>query len=90
MRVQRYKKKMKDERQKPKISYICSKINVFMKKLLPFLGLFLIIIGTTLLIVTRFSPLSNHNSLLVSGLLCILSGIILHIRRIKHESKFPY
>ncbi len=79
---------MKDERRKN--SYICSKINVYMKKLLPFLGLFLIIIGTILLIATRFSTLSSHNSLLVAGLLCILSGIILHIRRIKHESKFPY
>lgn len=59
-----------------------------MKKLTTYLGLFLIIIGTIALIATRFSTLSTHNSLLVAGLLCILSGIILHIRSIKHESYF--
>ena len=83
MLVQRYKKKMKDERLKMKNSYICSKINVFMKKLTPYSGLFLIIIGTLVLIATRFSTLSSHNSLLVTGLFCILSGIWLHIRSIK-------
>ena len=88
MRVQRYKKKMKDERQKPKNSYICSKINVFMKKLTPYLGLFLIIIGTILLVATRFSMLSTHNGLLVSGLLLIMAGIWFHIRSIKHESNY--
>ena len=40
------------------------------------------------LIATRFSTLSSHNSLLVIGLLCILSGIWLHIRSIKRESRF--
>ena len=70
------------------ISYLCSKINVFMKKLAHFLGLFLIIIGTMVLIATRFSTLSSHNSLLVAGLFCILSGIWLHIRSIKRESRF--
>ncbi len=59
-----------------------------MKKLTPYSGLFLIIIGTIVLIMTRISTLSTHNSLLVAGLLCILSGIILHIRSIKHESNF--
>ena len=57
-----------------------------MKKLPHFLGLFLIIIGTMVLIATRFSTLSTHNSLLVAGLLFIIAGIILHIRSIKHES----
>lgn len=89
MRVQRYKKKTKDERQKPKISYICSKINVFMKKLPPYLGLFLIIIGTLVLISTRFAPFSSSNSILLSGLLLIVTGIVLHIRSIKHESYRP-
>ena len=59
-----------------------------MKKLTPYLGLFLIIIGTLVLIATRFSTLSTHNSLLVTGLLCIIAGICLHIRSIKHESNF--
>ncbi|MBO6192443.1 MAG: hypothetical protein J6N98_08615 [Prevotella sp.] len=59
-----------------------------MNKLTPYSGLFLIIIGTIVLIMTRISALSTHNSLLVAGLLCILSGIILHIRSIKHENNF--
>ena len=59
-----------------------------MKKLTPYIGLFLIIIGTLVLIVTRFSSLSSHNSLLVTGLLCIIAGIWFHIRCIKRESKF--
>lgn len=59
-----------------------------MKKLTTYLGLFLIIIGTIALIMTRISVLSTHNSLLVGGLLCIISGIVLHIRIIKHESNF--
>jgi hypothetical protein len=37
---------------------------------------------------TRISALSTHNSLLVGGLLCIISGIVLHIRIIKHESNY--
>ena len=59
-----------------------------MKKLTPYLGLFLIIIGTIVLIATRFSTLATHNSLLFTGLLCIIAGIWLHIRSIKHESNF--
>ena len=57
-----------------------------MKKLTPYLGLFLIIIGTITLILTRISTLSSHNSLLITGLLCIIVGIWLHICSIKHES----
>ena len=59
-----------------------------MKKLTPFLGIFLILIGTIVLISTRISALSSHNSLLISGLLCIIAGIVVHIRNIKHESQF--
>ena len=59
-----------------------------MKKLTPYIGLFLIIIGTIVLIMTRISTLSSHNSLLLTGLSCIIAGIILHIRSIKHESNF--
>jgi uncharacterized membrane protein HdeD (DUF308 family) len=59
-----------------------------MKKLTPFIGILLIIIGTLVLIATRFSTLSSHNSLLITGLLCIVAGICLHIRAIKHESRY--
>ena len=69
-------------------SYLCTKFNDFMKKLTPFLGIFLIIIGTIVLISTCISTLSSHNSLFVSGLLCIIAGIVVHIRNIKHESQF--
>ena len=57
-----------------------------MKKLTPYSGLFLIIIGTLVLIATRFSPFSSSNRMLLSGLLLIVAGIVLHIRSIKHES----
>ena len=70
------------------ILYLCSKFNVFMKKLTPYTGLFFIIIGTLALISTRFSPLSSHNTLLLAGLLSIVAGIVIHIRIIKSASKF--
>ena len=59
-----------------------------MKKLIPFAGIILIIIGTLTLIATRFSSLANHNALLFAGLLCIVIGIWLHIRSIKKDSRF--
>ena len=59
-----------------------------MKKLTPFSGILLITIGTLVLIATRFSTLATHNSLLFVGLLCIIAGIVFHIRSIKHESQF--
>ena len=40
------------------------------------------------LIATRFSTLASHNSLLFVGLLCIMAGIITHIKSIKQDSKF--
>ena len=70
------------------ISYLCTKFNGFMKKLTPFIGILLIITGTLALIATRFSTLSTHNSLLFVGLLCIIAGIIMHIRSIKQDSRF--
>ena len=70
------------------ISYLCTKFNGFMKKLTPFIGIILIIIGTLLLISTRFSMLACHNSLLFAGLVCIITGIWLHIRSIKQNSRF--
>ena len=70
------------------ISYLCTKFNDYMKKLTPFLGILLIIIGTMVLIATRFSTLASHNLLLFAGLACIIAGIWLHIRSIKHDSRF--
>ena len=59
-----------------------------MKKKATNLGLYLIIIGTLLLVLTRISILSTYNWLLVTGLLSIIVGIVLHIRSIKHESGY--
>ena len=59
-----------------------------MKKKATNWGLYLIIIGTLLLVLTRISILSTYNWLLVTGLLCIIIGIVLHIRSIKHESGY--
>jgi uncharacterized membrane protein HdeD (DUF308 family) len=59
-----------------------------MKKFAPFLGLFLIIIGTLALILTRLEQLSNLNTLLLAGLLFIILGIVLHIRSIKQQDNY--
>ena len=70
------------------ISYLCTKFNAFMKKLTTFIGIILIIIGTLMLVATRFSTLSSHNLLLFAGLACIIAGIWFHIRSIKRDSRF--
>ena len=70
------------------ISYICSKFNDFMKKKPRYSGIFLIIIGTLVLLLTRFHSLSSHNWLLLTGLCCIVAGIVQHIRSIKRESQY--
>ena len=59
-----------------------------MKKKATNWGLYLIIIGTLLLVLTRISILSTYNWLLVTGLLSIIVGIVLHIQSIKHESGY--
>ena len=59
-----------------------------MKKRPRFPGIFLIILGTLLLLLTRFHSLSSHNWLLLTGLFCIVAGIVVHIRSIKHESRY--
>ena len=59
-----------------------------MKKRATNWGLHLIIIGTLILVLTRISILSTYNWLLITGLLCIVVGIVLHIRSIKHESGY--
>ena len=48
----------------------------------------LIIIGTLVLLLTRFHSLSSHNWLLLTGLCCIVAGIVQHIRSIKRESQY--
>ncbi len=68
--------------------YICSKFNDFMKKTPRFPGILLIIIGTLVLLLTRFHSLSSHNWLLLTGLCFIVAGIVVHIRSIKKESKY--
>jgi hypothetical protein len=40
------------------------------------------------LIMTRFSNLASHNALLIVGLLCIIAGIVMHIKSIKQDSRF--
>jgi uncharacterized membrane protein HdeD (DUF308 family) len=59
-----------------------------MKKLTPFIGILLIVIGTMVLIMTSFSNLASHNALLIVGLLCIIAGIVMHIKSIKQDSRF--
>ena len=59
-----------------------------MKKLTHFIGILLIVIGTLVLIATRFSTLASHNWMLLSALCLIIAGIWLHIRSIKRDSRF--
>ena len=59
-----------------------------MKKYLPYTGIFLIILGTIVLAATRIFSLTSLNSMLLIGLLLIIAGIVIHIRSIKHESRY--
>jgi len=58
-----------------------------MKKFISYIGILLIIIGTLVLLATRFDVFAN-NTMLTTGLLLIVAGIIVHIWNIKHESKY--
>jgi uncharacterized membrane protein HdeD (DUF308 family) len=40
------------------------------------------------LVATRIPSLTSSNAMLLSGLLLIVAGIILHIRSIKHQSNY--
>jgi len=53
-----------------------------------YLGIAFIVVGALTLVVTRIDSLSNHNWLLLTGLLLIVAGIVLHIRGIKRESNY--
>ena len=57
-----------------------------MKKIGQYIGIILIIIGTLVLVATRIPSLTSSNAMLLSGLLLIVAGIILHIRSIKRGS----
>jgi len=59
-----------------------------MKKIAKNFGLILIVTGVLVLGSTRFSPFSTSNGMLLTGLLCIMAGIVLHIRSIKHDSLY--
>ena len=59
-----------------------------MKKIGQYLGIILIIIGTLVLVATRIPSLTSSNAMLLSGLLLIVAGIILHIRSIKQQSNY--
>ena len=59
-----------------------------MKKFGRYLGIILIILGTLVLVATRIPSLTGSNTMLLSGLLLIVAGIILHVRSIKHQSNF--
>ena len=59
-----------------------------MKKIGKNIGLILIVLGTFVLAATRFGQLSHHNGMLLTGLACILSGIVLHIHSIKRDSLY--
>lgn len=59
-----------------------------MDKIKYYAGLFLIILGVLVLVLTRIASLSGNNILLLTGLLLIVAGIIVHIRSIKHESRY--
>lgn len=56
-----------------------------MKKLARFSGIILILIGVLTLASTRLPALVGSNILLLTGLLLIIAGIVLHIRILKGE-----
>ena len=59
-----------------------------MKKLPPYIGIYLIILGVLALLATRFHSFASHNTILLSGLLAIVLGILLYIRGVKHETDY--
>ena len=59
-----------------------------MKKIGQYLGIILIIIGTLVLVATRIPSLTSSNAMLLSGLLLIVAGIVVHIYSIKHEGRY--
>jgi len=59
-----------------------------MKTIKQYAGIILIVSGTFTLLLTRLQALSLNNTFLVIGLILIVTGIVIHIRSIKKESKY--
>ena len=59
-----------------------------MKKITQYAGVIVIVLGALTLAVTRIPSLVSSNALLLTGLLLIVAGIVLHIRSIKHDSLY--
>jgi cytochrome c biogenesis protein CcdA len=59
-----------------------------MKRTAKHIGITFIIIGALTLTATRLTALNGNNALLLTGLLLIILGIVLHIRSIKRESGY--
>jgi uncharacterized membrane protein HdeD (DUF308 family) len=59
-----------------------------MKKLKESSGVAMIIAGALALAATRIDSLSSNNTLLATGLLLIIIGMLLHIFLIKHASAY--
>lgn len=57
-----------------------------MKKIIPYIGVALIVMGTLTLAATRLSALSGNNWMLLTGLAFIVLGIVLHIRVLKRQN----
>ena len=54
-----------------------------MKKISPYIGICLIILGVLTLAATRLEQFADSNPMLLAGLLLITGGILMHIRSIK-------
>lgn len=59
-----------------------------MKKIKEHIGLAMIVAGAMTLLATRSSTLGHSNTALLTGLLCIVAGITIHIRQIKKDSLY--
>lgn len=50
-----------------------------------YLGVALIVMGALALLATRLKALSGSNVMLLTGLLLIVAGIVVHVRGVKSE-----
>ena len=69
-----------------KKAYLCRKLYSSMKQIRPYIGVAMIVVGTLTLAVTRLAALRSSNALLLTGLLLIAGGIVVHVQAIKHAS----
>jgi uncharacterized membrane protein HdeD (DUF308 family) len=56
-----------------------------MKNYLHYIGILLILLGVFILALTHLSSFACNNTLLITGLLFIITGIVAHIHVIKSE-----